>query len=55
MLNEFDYDEEAMKESIITILVPQMITPDVSPRLSTSQQDAIFFDLQRLIEDERLR
>lgn len=55
MLNEFDYDEEVMKESIGIISVPQMTSPVVTPILITSQQDAIFFDLQKLIEDEKLK
>ncbi len=49
MFNEYDYDEELMKESVNTISIPQLVTPIVSPRQSTSEREAIFFDLERLI------
>lgn len=55
MLQEYDYDDESMRESIPLITVPQMTTPIVTPRLSASHTDPIFFDLQLLIEQERLK
>lgn len=55
MLNDYDFDLEVMSESISAIQVPQMIAPIVTSRVSTTSQDAIFFDLQKLIEEERLR
>lgn len=33
MLNEFDYDEEAMKESISAINVPFLVPPAIIPEL----------------------
>lgn len=55
MINEFDYDEDVMLESIPPINVPHLCTPVVTSRVQTSEQDGVFMDLQRLIEEERLR
>jgi hypothetical protein len=55
MLNEYDFDEEVMRESVAAISVPQMNPPIITSRVSTSSQEGIFFDLQKLIEEERLR
>lgn len=55
MFNEYDYDEELMKESVNIISIPQLVTPIVSPRQSTSEREAIFFNLERLISSERLK
>ena len=55
MFNEFDYDETLMQESIATISVPLLIPPITSSRLHLSHQDALFMDLQKLIQEERLQ
>lgn len=50
MLNEYDYDDELMKECIPIISVPLLVPPAASTSLNTSQHDGLFVDLQRLIE-----
>ena len=55
MAYEYDYDEESMRESIPSISVPQLAAPVVTPRLSSSRTDPLFFDLQLLIQQERLK
>lgn len=50
MSNEFDYDEELMKEEISSISVPFLPPPVFSSRIEGSNQDALLMDLQKLIE-----
>jgi hypothetical protein len=51
MANEFDYDEATMRESIPMISVPLLVPPMVSSRTQSPSQDALFLDLQKLIEE----
>ena len=51
MANEFDYDEEVMRESIPSIFVPFLTPPVASSRVEIQNQDALLFDLQKLIEE----
>jgi len=51
MFNEYDYDEDVMKEPVTSISVPLLTPPVVSSRMETSHQDALLFDLQKLIEE----
>ena len=51
MFNEYDYDEETMKESVTFVSVPLFQPPIDSSRVRTTEQDALFLDLQKLIED----
>lgn len=44
-----------MRESISKISVPLLSAPAVTPRTNGSQQDALFMDLQRLIEEEKIK
>ena len=55
MLNEYDYNEDLMKECVPIISVPLLVPPVAPSSLDTSQQDGLFVDLQRLIEEERLK
>lgn len=50
-MNEYDYDEELMKEHIPIINVPMLIPPIISPEINSNSQQALFMDLQRIIED----
>jgi hypothetical protein len=54
MPNEHDYDEEVMSEGLLPMTIPFISLPTPTTHRIHSQ-DTVLFDLDKLMEEERLK